>query len=106
MKYFISLLMLVNTSFVQSGGIGDFTILSIGGSNNTNTVYIETIETIMNTTCSNKHIFRLPDSDKNADRFFSLSMAAQAQGKKITIGYEVDQCIEGSTLIRVFKLLT
>ena len=78
MKYLISALLLVNVSFVQAGEIGDFTILSVGGSNNTNTVYIETDETITNSICSNKNNFRLPDTDKNADRFFSLSMAAQA----------------------------
>lgn len=91
-------------NFASAGELGNFTILSVGASNNTDSVYIETVESIPGTTCGNTKVFRLPDSDKNADRFFSLALAAQAQNKKITIAYEIDQCIQGSTLAKVFKL--
>ena len=82
---------------------GNFTIESIGGSNNTSTVFIETLEEA-DTECSDNKLFRLPDTDKSADRFYSLALAAQAQGKKITIDYSYSGCLQGAVLIDVFKL--
>lgn len=85
-------------------GQADFTIAAVGQSNNTDTVYIETIEEVENTSCSNKNLLRLPDSDKAADRFFALALAAQAQNKKISIIYSESNCINNGSLVQVFNL--
>ena len=82
---------------------GDFTVRTIGASNNTNTIFVETSEDA-NTSCSNKKLFRLMDTDKNADRFFSLALAAQAQGKKITIDYTSGNCFDNGTIVNVFRI--
>lgn len=97
-------LFFLTTSIVNADDIGSFTVDSVGASNNTNSVYVETTEMISGTTCSNKKVFRLPDTDKQADRFFSLALAAQAQGKKITIAYNVNECHQTGTLVKVFKM--
>lgn len=84
---------------------GDFTVASIGVSNNTNTIFMETLESASTATeCSNKKLFRLPDTDKSADKFFSAALAAQAQGKKITIDYFESECYQDAILIKVFRI--
>ncbi len=35
---------------------------------------------------------------------FSLAIAAQAQGKKITIDYSGEKCIDNGTVVDVFRL--
>lgn len=82
----------------------DFTVDTIGVSNNTNTIFIETVESIPGSNCPVKNLFRLPDTDKQADRLFSLAMAAQAQGKKLTLGYNANDCLGSGSLVTVFKL--
>lgn len=81
-----------------------FTIIAVGASNNTNTVFIDVLESASNTTCENKVHFKLPDDDKNSDRFYSIALAAHAQSKKIVIGYYPDECIHGGILPRTFKI--
>lgn len=85
-------------------GQGDFTIAAIGQSNSTNTVFIDTVEEVRNTSCSNKKLLRLPDSDKSSDRLFSLALAALEQNKKISITYSDSVCINNGSLIEVFHL--
>lgn len=63
----------------------NFTISAVGGSNNTNTVFIDVLETAKNTECINKNHFKLPVTDQHADRFFSMALAAQAQNKKMSL---------------------
>ena len=88
MKKSLCLFVLVLFSSGAYPAQGNFTIKSIGASNNTNTVFIETAESANeSTTCSNKKLFRLPYDDQHADKLFSLALAAQAQDKKITIDY-------------------
>lgn len=104
-KKFLTLLVGSLLGFSVSAANGDFTISSVGSSNGTNTIFIETIEAATATTnCSNRKLFRLPDSDKSADRLFSLALSAQAQNKKITLDYNIDECLEGGVLISVFRL--
>jgi len=82
----------------------NFTVASIGSSNSTGTVFIETLETATSSMCSNKKLFRLSDTDKSADRLFALALAAQAQNKRIAIDYTPTNCFEGGTIISVFRL--
>lgn len=98
--FVISLLAFQTASAVE----GSFTINTIGSSNNSNTIFIETAESITGSECPNKYLFRLPDSDKAADRLFSMGLAEKTIGKKIVINYEVDSCFEGASLVRAFRL--
>lgn len=92
-------------SFDVNAVQGDFTIVSVGSSNNTNTIFIETSESAVSSTeCYRKNVFRISDTDKSADRLFSLALAAQAQDKKITIDYSESECLESGILIKVFRL--
>ncbi|PTY36449.1 hypothetical protein BGP77_03885 [Saccharospirillum sp. MSK14-1] len=83
---------------------GSFTVSTIGSSNNTDTIFIRTLEEVQNTTCENKKLLRLPHTDGSADRLFSLAIAAQAQGKKISVEYDGNHCIDNGTVITVFWL--
>ena len=83
----------------------NFTISAVGGSNNTNTVFIDVLETAKNTECINKKHFKLPLTDQHADRFFSMALAAQAQNKKMSLHYEPTDCINGAIKPRVFKII-
>ncbi|WP_196161759.1 hypothetical protein [Reinekea sp. G2M2-21] len=82
----------------------EFTVNVVGASNNTNTVFIDVEETAANSNCDNKRHFKIDDSNKNADRFFSLALAAQAQSKKMVLGYNEDDCLHGGIEPRVFKI--
>jgi hypothetical protein len=81
-----------------------FTVTRVGASNNTNTVFIDVSEIANNTTCGRKDHFKLPLTDQLADKFFSAALTAQAQGRRLVIGYEADECIHGGILPRVFKV--
>lgn len=100
-KILTVLIILWNSALAEQG---DFTVGSIGSSKNTNTIFMETEIPIPKTTCENKYLFRFEKDDVDADRFISIALAAQAQGKMITIDYVVDGCIQNGTAVRVFRL--
>lgn len=83
---------------------GTFSIHTIGASNNSNTIFIETVEDITGSTCSNKRLIRLPDTDKQADRLYSMALAAKLAGKRITVNYDYDGCFDNGTLVQAFRL--
>ncbi|WP_019606637.1 hypothetical protein [Teredinibacter turnerae] len=83
----------------------EFSIGAVGGSSNTNSVFIDVVETAQNTNCSNKNHFKLAYDSPHADRFYSTALAAQAQGKKMRLGYEPDDCLSNGVKPRVFKII-
>lgn len=83
-----------------------FTIDYLGVSNNTATLFLEVIENVSGTTCSDPNSFRVSVSDPNVDRFLSILMSAQAQGLPVFINYDVSQCLSGGTVMNVIKLKT
>ena len=106
MKYLLAFMLLVSFDKVIAYTEQDFTILAVGASNNTNSVFIDVAETALSTDCVNKVHFKLSVLDQNADRFYSMALAAQAQGKKMRLGYEPSDCLSDAVEPRVFKIIS
>ncbi len=104
MKYLV--LALVFLSSLSFAGVEEtFTVKNVGASNNTNTVFIDTVEQATASSCANTVHFKLPLNDKLADKFYSAALMAKASGQKIAISYEPDACISGGILPAVFKIV-
>jgi len=80
----------------------DFTIVSVGVSNNTNSVFINTLEDSIDSTCTNKKLARMPLNDESADRLLSVALSAQAQGKKISMHVSKTDCLSNGAIVKVF----
>jgi hypothetical protein len=92
-------------AFVSSSALAnqaqEFTISEAGVSDNTGTVFINTIEAATNTECSNPKQFKVALDNRIADRFYSTALMALASNKKITIYYESNICIDSGTKVNV-----
>ncbi|WP_054113241.1 hypothetical protein [Marinagarivorans algicola] len=97
---------LIFLSSLSFAGIEEtFTIKNVGASNNTNTVFIDTVEQATGSSCTNTVHFKLPLDDKLAGKFYSAALMAKASGQKIALTYEPNACISGGILPTVFKIV-
>lgn len=103
MKYILGFMLFFFIDTATAYTEQDFTILAVGASNNTNSVFIDVEETALSTNCANKTHFKLSVLDQNADRFYSMALVAQTQGKKMRLGYEPGDCLSDAIEPRVFK---
>ena len=104
-KYFFGLSLLFYSINAAAYFEQEFSISAVGGSSNTNSVFIDVTETAQHTNCANKKHFKLAFDSPHADRFYSTALAAQAQGKKMRLGYEPDDCLSNGVKPRVFKII-
>ncbi|WP_419227332.1 hypothetical protein [Alteromonas sp. OM2203] len=79
---------------------------SVGVSRNTNSIFIETKESIPQTNCSVKKLLRVNLSDPAASHILSIAIAAQSQEKQITVIYENNECMASGTAIRALKVFS
>jgi|GEM_PF-5259085 len=84
----------------------NLSIDSVGVSRNTNSIFIETKESIPQTTCHVKKLLRLTLSDPAASHILSIAIAAQSQEKLITVIYENNECMASGTVIRALKVFS
>ncbi len=82
-----------------------FTVLLVGSSNNTKSVFVDVLETPINSTCENKKHFKLLMTDEMADYFYSAAMSATVAGLKMKIHYEAGECYQSGNIPRYFKLV-
>ena len=81
-----------------------FTLEKVGGSSNSSSVFVYVSEEAKSSTCDNKQHFKLSDESKHADRFLSVMLTAQAQGKQVYIGYDHEDCFKDGTVPRVYYI--
>lgn len=98
-------LMLVLSNSVSASYYGNyFTLDKVGGSLNTSSVFAYVLEPADGSTCENKKHFKMPDDHKHSDRFLSVMLAAQAQGKQVYIGYDHEDCYVDGAVPRVYYI--
>lgn len=102
--YTMCIALFIISSSIALAGEQDVTISVVGVSNNTNSVFINTVEELKDSTCNNKKLARLPIQDVAANYLLSVGLAAQAQDKKITLLVSQTECISGGALVEVFLI--
>lgn len=70
-----------------------FTITEVGASNNSGTIFINTVEYAADAECSTKNQFKIPLTDPLADRFLSIALTARASNSKVAIYYLPEECV-------------
>lgn len=104
MKKYIPLLLVFNAPCF-SASIETFTIKSVGASNGTNTIFVDTVEKASESNCEDSDHFKLPVDDRLGKMFFSAALAAKSAGKRMTIYYEVNDCLFDAVRPHVFKVV-
>ncbi len=77
----------------------------VGASANTNTIFINTVESSALTSCSDNKSFRLPIDHVLAKIVVNMGMAAKTTGMRVEFIFDPTQCLSGGTEIGVVKLV-
>ena len=104
MRFLILVVSLMASTVASANLSQTFTIENIGASNNTNTVFVNVVEQINDSTCGNKKQLKISLDDKLADKFYSAVLMAYAAGKQITIYYKAEGCTDSGTTPNVFMI--
>ena len=107
MKSMKKILTSLSTILILSTGIGaetlEIEVRKVGASNNSNTVFVKGDK--LGGTCPDKQYFRLPDNDKHAEKLYATALTAMTSKKKLEIIINDNECIAGSSIIKVFSIL-
>ena len=105
MKFIVLFVMLLISGTVFAWSEQSFTVLEVGASNNTNSIFLVVAQPANNTTCTNPNLFRMPLTDQLANKFYAAALSAQAQKKMMTLGYNSTDCLTEGVVPRSFKVV-
>jgi hypothetical protein len=79
-----------------------FTLVGVGISNDSKTIYIQTLESQSTSVCSIPNTFRLSTTaaDSIHKEIYATALLAMASGRQLKIGYSDSQCLNNGPQIR------
>ena len=92
--FLLSMLLAFNASAGSSQTIG---VVYVGVSDNTGSVFMNIDENLIDTNCAKKNQIKVNLDNRISQQFYSAALMALASGKKMTIYYDPDSCIDSAT---------
>lgn len=101
MKKLMTLTLLALCISVNADHFQEVTLSHVGVSDNSGTIFFNTVEDIIETDCTNKKQFKVALDNRTADKMYSTALVALATKRKLSIHYHETNCIGVSAKVNV-----